>query len=281
MTVSTRKDQSQFVVHLQPVVSQVVLDAGTRVTHRLVVGLHFAVESLVPSTSQIVEHLLGAEGQDGELQETLEQTGQGILADEQDIGGELGLVDDPIMTQSLEFLFQEGIDTPRVGLKDFWPREFGEAVGDSLRRLRIIQHHETVIDLLEWQTLLLQLAGDEVVAIDVDLACERSPGLQTHVHQSQIAIQEVVIEDTLGNLLGYEARPTFGMPELEGPTGFLNAQDTDQTYLQGMRFDLLFGPGVFVDLTLTVLVQATGLLGKPLGVRHEPTQVCKGPGGRY
>src|SRR5271157_2486796 len=56
------QDQTQFIVHLQPVVAHVMLDASAGLTHRLVMGLHFAVESLVPFASEIVEHLLRAKG---------------------------------------------------------------------------------------------------------------------------------------------------------------------------------------------------------------------------
>src|SRR5207247_11199921 len=57
------QDQTQFIVHLQPVVPQVMLDASAGVTHRFVMGLYFSVEFLVPFASEIVEHLLRAEGQ--------------------------------------------------------------------------------------------------------------------------------------------------------------------------------------------------------------------------
>jgi hypothetical protein len=55
-------EQGQFIVHLQPVVLQEMLDAGSRFPRRFVVGLHFAIETLVVGAAQVTEDFLRAEG---------------------------------------------------------------------------------------------------------------------------------------------------------------------------------------------------------------------------
>jgi hypothetical protein len=53
------QDQAQFVVHLEPVVLHVVLDAGARFSFRSVARLYFTVEFAVPFAAQIGEDFLG------------------------------------------------------------------------------------------------------------------------------------------------------------------------------------------------------------------------------
>ena len=95
-------EQAQFIVHLQPVPFHEVLDACPRFAHRLVVRLHFAIEPFVPLAPQITEDFLGAEGQQGERQQTPKQPGERVLAGKAHVGGVLGLIDDPVMNQTLD-----------------------------------------------------------------------------------------------------------------------------------------------------------------------------------
>src|ERR1700733_12294061 len=103
-----------------------MLDARTRFTSRLVVRLHFAVVTLVPPPSQIREDFAGAEREKSELQQAEKQQSQDGLVLEADVGGVLGLIDDPVMSHLFVHPFQyrlkQRIDPLRVPLQDLRPR---------------------------------------------------------------------------------------------------------------------------------------------------------------
>ena len=261
---------SQLVVHLEPVVLHVVLDAGPRLALRAITGLHFAVETFVIFTPQVGEHLFGREGQQGEGQQPGEQTGQGMLADKTKIGGELGLIADPVMaTQFLEFLGQERIDLASVFLQDFRPGQLDETVGQTLGGLGVAQLREAVVGLLEEDILLLHLAGQELMAIDINLTGERSPGLQTDMHQAEVGIEEVIIKDALRHSARHKNGAFIGIAKFERRTGFLDAQDADKTLLDVVLVALALGPGVLVDVALKIQIRSTELGRVILGMLHE------------
>src|ERR1700685_1900983 len=114
--------QTQLVVHLQPVLAHVMFDACSGLTYRLVMGLHFAIVSFMPLPPEIAKDSLGTESEQGELQQSHEQYPQNALVDEADIGGILGLIDDPVMRHALEFRLEQRIDQLRIPLQYLRPR---------------------------------------------------------------------------------------------------------------------------------------------------------------
>jgi hypothetical protein len=101
--------------------------------------------------------------------------------------------------------------------------------------------------LHEAQLLLHHLLGQPFVAIDVDLDSEREPGLQADVDQAELGIEEVVIEDPLLSVSADELGPLGAGHEGEGRTGFLSAEDADESLGDSLVADeaLRGYPGMF------------------------------------
>ena len=57
--------------------------------------------------------------------------------------------------------------------------------------------------------------GKKDEPVDVDLQRKRRPGLQANVHQTEILVPKVVIEDALRHLPRHETRPTIPVRQLE------------------------------------------------------------------
>jgi hypothetical protein len=224
-----------------------VPDARPRLTGRRVARLRLAVESLVQLASQVAEDLLGSEGEDREAQQSGKQFGQDPPADEDDVRGVLGLVDDPIVTQTSEFLEQEWIDLAGISLQDLRPGELGEAIGAALSGFGVGHADEGVVDLLEGDALLLKLSGRKVVAVRIRLNGERRPGRQANVDQSEFLVDEVVVKHALRHLPLHEDRLSHGAAQLERGTSFDDAQDADQPFDDRHASELLLGPAVLVD----------------------------------
>ena len=131
------------------------------------------------------------------IQERTVQMGQRRATGEQQVRGELGLIDNPMHGVASELFAQQRIDLPYPTIQDFGPVELGEAVGQALGLDRVVELGERVVLLYEAQFFLHHLLGEPFVAIDIDLDGERQPGLQTNVDQAELGIEEVVVKDPL------------------------------------------------------------------------------------
>src|SRR6516162_5267784 len=90
------KDQAELVVHLQPVGLHAVLDPRAEPALVLVVGVDLAVEAAIPLAAEKAQDVLGSEGAHGVVEYRAIQAGQGRATGEQQVGGVLGLIDDPV-----------------------------------------------------------------------------------------------------------------------------------------------------------------------------------------
>src|ERR1019366_9021550 len=115
-----------------------------------------------------------------------------------------------------------------------------------------------------------------IMAVRINLAREGSPRLQADVHQAEVLIPKIVIKHTLRNLLGDEARPTFTTRQLERGASFHHTQNTNETVTKRMLVQLLFGPGILVDVALIILVKPTAFVGERFAMFDKPL----GPGRR-
>lgn len=149
------------------------------------------------------------------------------------------------------------------------PRQLGEAIGDALRFLRVVELHEGIVDLLEADVALLQLLHDIIVTVDIELTGVRRVGLQTHMHQAEVLVPEIVIKDALGNLAEIETGAFLRVDEFERGAGFHHAQDADQAMVERMLVKLLLGPSVLVDVAVIKFVKPTVARGKGLGMIDE------------
>lgn len=170
------------------------------------------------------------------------------------------------MAHSLEFVVQQRVDLPCVPFQDLRPRQLGEPIGAALGRRRIGQRHKGVIDLFESNAFLLQLPRHVIVAVGIHLTGERRPGLQANVHQPQFAIDEVVVQDALRHIPPNETWPILAAAELERRTTLHHAQDANQPFEDRRHVQLLFGPGILVDVAGTILPDPAIFLSEELGM---------------
>jgi hypothetical protein len=72
------------------------------------------------------------------------------------------------------------------------------------------------------------------MAVGVNLEGERSPRLQTDVDQTQLRIEEIVVENALLPGPGKEAGPFVTWNQLERVAGFLGAKNADETVFDAL-----------------------------------------------
>jgi hypothetical protein len=101
--------------------------------------------------------------------------------------------------------------------------------------------------LHEADTGVVELAGQPVVTVDVDLGGEREPGLDPNVTQAELRIEKVEIEDALRATGEDQPRPAVAVAEFDRAAGLLATEDADQALAEPACVDLL-GDEVFLAL---------------------------------
>ena len=124
-------------------------------------------------------------------------------------------------------MLEEEIDGRDEAIEDLHPVELAELVGELLGYGGVVELQEGVVGLDEAEAALLHLPGEPFVAIDVDLAGEGKHGLQADVHEAEVGVEEVKVEDALRSRRKAR-RGRCAMPELDAAAMFLAAQDGDQ-----------------------------------------------------
>ncbi len=74
--------------------------------------------------------------------------------------------------------------------------------------------------------------------------------------QAEITILEVIVEHPLRHVSANETWLPLTGSQLIGRTGFLHAEDTNESFLNLVSFAQAFGPGVFVESALVIGVRA-------------------------
>ena len=123
--------------------------------------------------------------------------------------------------------------------------------------------------MAEADSLPRHLLGQPVVAVDVDLHGVREPGLEPHVHQAEVRIDAVVVEDALRTIGEDQFGPPNGMAEFDRATGFLAAEDGHQPLGDRLAADDVLDKALFAELPLAVLVGPACRLGQPLGMVNQ------------
>lgn len=225
------QDLAELVVHFQPVVFHPVLDAGAGKTILLAVGEHLAVEVGMPSATEKGQDVVGRELEQRMVEQPRIEFAQRDAIAEQDVGAVLGLVDDPVVVGLAEpGGVHQGIDATGPAIEDFDPGELGEAIGEALGGGGIVELGEGVVALNEAELAAVHLPGEPVVAVDVDLDGEGKPGLDADVHQSELGIEEVVVEDALRPRGEGEPGPIFALKEFDGAAGFHDLKHGDEAF---------------------------------------------------
>ena len=128
------KDHASFVVHLDPVVLDAVLDAYRRdppMGEFEQVGHYLALKLPDQLSSQEAHDLLGAKALGAVAHESGIQLSEHGMRKHQ-VGGVLALRGDPVVPVSIQEVTQQGIHGLSEALEDLRPVERGEAIGESL-----------------------------------------------------------------------------------------------------------------------------------------------------
>src|SRR5262249_59514887 len=119
------------------------------------------------------------------------------------------------------------------------PLEPGQAVGQGLRLGGVIELGEGVVVLHETDARGVELAGQPVVAVDVDRGGEREPGLHADVAEAERRVEKVEVQNALGPAGEDEPGPAGAVAELDRAARLLTAKDADEALAQAAGADLL------------------------------------------
>jgi hypothetical protein len=242
----------------------------TRIATFLEVGQDFAIETRVQTATEVTQDVVGREVQQGVFEQRPIDAGQCVLGGEAQIGAELGLIDDPAIAAFFEEgLVQQRIDGLDEAIENAHPVEFAELIGELLGLGGVIELHKGVVRLDEAQAAFEHLPGEPFMAVDVHLTGEGKHGLQADVHQAELGVEEVEVEDALRTLAEGELRTVLATEELDAAAEFFAAQDGDQAVATRLLFEQLMDEPVLVRLGFEVLVGGVGVLGQPLSVLDE------------
>ena len=184
---------TSLVIHLDAILADVMSHTHSQPAPLEAAGVRFSLVVFTVLASQECKDLLGVVGEHGMLHQlTVEPLPRSFIGKEE-IGGILGLIDAPVMSQSLQFLRQQRIDQARVVFQEASPILAWEPVSDLLGQRGVLQVDKSIVDLGEATLLLAKLLGYQVVTIDIDLTREWCPGLESHMDKPPLAILEVVI----------------------------------------------------------------------------------------
>lgn len=263
------QDEAELVVHFQPVARHAMLDARADYAVGFNVGLNVAVEAAIPFAAEKAQDVFGSEGHGRKLNELLIEARQGGGALENEVGGELRLIDDPADAVVRQFLAQQRVDLVSMAAEDLGPVEPSESIGLTLSFGRFVELGEGVVLADEAQAQTNQLLREPMVAVGVDLEREGSPGLQADVDEAQLRIEKVVVEDALLPRPGDESGPFLAGDEGERIAGFQSAEDADETVFDGLFAEEPFRPGFFLKRTGAIEIRSPRLASDPLGVLDE------------
>ena len=107
-------------------------------------------------------------------------------------------------------------------------------VGELLGLVEVVDIDKSVVGLDEADALLVELAGEPFVAIDLDLGGERKHGLDADIHQTEVGIEEIEVEDALRPGSKRQTRPLVAMQKFDGAAMFFATQDGDQAVVMGL-----------------------------------------------
>jgi hypothetical protein len=196
--------------------------------------------------------------------------GQGLLGRKTQVRAELSLIDDPAIAAFFEEgLLQQGVHRLDQAIEDAHPIESAKGLGELLRPGGVIGLQKSVLALDEAEVTLLHLPGEPFMAVDVDLTGEGKHGLHADVHETEVGIKEVVVQNALRSLSEGEARATLPAEQLDATAKFLAAQHGHQPL--GFRFLLeqIMAKLVLVRFGFEVFVWGVGVLGQGPRMFHE------------
>ena len=248
-----------FVVHFNPVLTHPVFDSCAFVAFVFEVREDFTLKVAVEFAAQEGQDVLGREAQHRVSEQVFIQRLQGVGALEHHVGGELGLVNDPVVVHAQKQVVEQGVDLAGERRENARPILAHKTIGKALRPVHIGNPDKRVVQFFIGDAVFVELARQELVAIETDLHHQREPGLDADMHQSKLPVNpvEVVAQAFPWGVL--QARPSFPRNELETLAAFQGPKHTDQALrnpialCQAARF-VLFPDGVALQIDERALV---------------------------
>jgi hypothetical protein len=121
----------------------------------------------------------------------------------------------------------------------------------------------------EIEAAFQHLPGKPFVAVDIDLAGEGKHRLYADVHEAEVVIEKVEIQNALWLALKSEARPLVAVQQFNATAVLLATQDCDEAIRAWLFQEKLVDEFFLVGLGLEVLIGRVGLLGQLFGMIDE------------
>ena len=157
---------------------------------------------------------------------------------EQDIAGVLTFAHGPVVGAQVKAL---GIDARVKGFGQVSqpgdPPASDEAVYEDLCPGDVGDVNEAVVPLFERDAFFLHAASEPFPAVDADLDGEGDPGLQAHVHEPELTVEEVEVDVETGAIGRFESENVVAAEEAEGSADFDASEDTDESFADLVFFD--------------------------------------------
>ena len=114
---------------------------------------------------------------------------------EQNVGRVLALSRDPVVGHRFQKVRHEWINLIGVAIEQTGPIQRTKAVGEFLSSGQILDPKKCVLPFAIADSVLLQFPGEPLVSVDINLDLERKPCLQPDMHQPEIAMDKIEIEE--------------------------------------------------------------------------------------
>jgi hypothetical protein len=138
----------------------------------------------------------------------------------------------------------------------------------------MIDPEEGIFHLVVSKRMLIELSSEPIMAVEVDLNRKGKPRLDSHMHETELRIDEVEIQAQTLAPGRDETGPFRCGDQLEALAGFHRCQDADEPF--GDAIGISEGSGFFLlpDLPVEVEVGPAGLFGHTSRVLLEPFGMC-------
>ena len=150
---------------------------------------------------------------------------------EEHVGGDLGLVEDPVVAAVAGGSDggEDRIEHPGEGVEHPGPGLVGEPLAQLGGRLEVVDGEERVLPADVGDASPVELAGQPLPSIDVDLALIRDPPLDPHVHEPELGIDQIeVVMEALALPAGQlETTSAVALADLEAEARLDRADQTD------------------------------------------------------
>ena len=173
---------------------------------------------------------------------------------------------------------QQRIHPAGEPLEDHRPRQGRKPIGEPLGAARVFEPEEGIVEALVPEAPLIELVGEPVMAVEVDLDGEREPGLQADVEETELAVQEVEVEEEALPPRRADHRPPLPRGEAKAAARLDRGEDAHQALADAIAAGDLAGALVLPHGGLEVLPGTARLLCDRVGVRPQPLRLSEHEG---